>query len=153
MFKLYKFNTDIDNMFNQMDALFNYPLSSDNTKKRGLKSIIKRPHNLITIKDENGKICGYQLETVYTPFSKEDIKIEIKNGNSINVKCGMENKVKDVEMDYCGISYQSYEFTLPLAESTDITNITAKAEDGMLIINIPLEKEEPKEDCIEIKIQ
>lgn len=151
MFKLYKFN-DIDNMFKQMDAIFNYPISSDNTKKHGLKSIIKRPHNLITNKDENGKIIGYQLETVYTPFSKEDVKIEIKNGNIITVKCGKENKVRDVDMDYCGVSYQSYEFSLPLDDSTDIKNITAKAEDGMLRINMPLKKEEPKEDCIEIDI-
>lgn len=152
MFNYYKLNTDMDNIFKQMDAIFHYPISSDNTKKRGLKTLIKRPHNLITKKDENGKIIGYQLETVYTPFSKNDVKVEINNGNSITVRCGKENKVKDVEMDYCGVSYQSYEFTLPIDENTDIKNITAKAEDGMLRIYMPLKEEELSEDCFEIPI-
>lgn len=135
-----------------MDAIFNYPLSCDNTKNRGLRNLIRKPHNLITSKDKNGKVTGYKLETVYTPFSKDDIKVEIQN-NILTVKCGKENKIKDEEMDYCGVSYQSYEFSLPLSESVDTQKITAKAEDGMLRIDIPnkVEKED-KDKIIEIPL-
>lgn len=64
------------------------------------------------------------------------------------VKCGSENMKKDSDMDYCGISHQSYEFRLPLSETVDAKAISAKAEDGMLYITLPAKKvEEKKEDA------
>lgn len=142
----------MDNMFRQMDAIMNYPLSANTTKTHGLRSIIKRPHNLITNKDKDGKVTGYRLETVYTPFSKEDIKIEVEK-NVLTIKCGKENKIKEEDMDYCGISYQSYEFSLPLADSIDTTKITAKAEDGMLKINIPVKEVLPDDGKLMIDVK
>jgi len=143
---------DFDNMFRQMDAMFNYPLSCDTTKNRGLRSRIKKPHNLITNRDKDGKVTGYSIETVYTPFSKDDVKVEVKN-NVLTVKCGKENKIKDENMDYCGVSYQSYEFSLPLSESVDMSKISAKADDGMLRIDIPVKEELPNKDVIQIEVK
>jgi len=132
---------DMDNMFNWMDAMFNYQLPS--IGNRGLKPIISRPHNLITKRDENGKVTGYAIEVVYTPFRKDEVKVEVEDHN-LTVRCGAENKVKDDNMDYCGISYQSYKFTIPLANDIDENAIDAKAEDGILKIQLPVKKVEEK---------
>jgi len=128
----------LDDMFSQMDALINYPLSgATQFKNRGLKPVISRPHNLLTKKDTNGKTIGYGLEVVYTPFKKADVDVRVLNGE-LTVSIGSENKVKDADLVYCGISHQSYEFKLPLAPEIDTAKITAKAEDGVLSIDLPV---------------
>lgn len=132
---------EMDNMFRRLDALSQYPISSFNN--RGLRSIIRRPHNLLTKKDEAGNVVGYQVAVVYTPFSKNDVKVEVL-GNQLTVKCGSENKIKDEDMDYCGISHQAYSFTIPLSDMVDVNSISAKAEDGILYIDLPVKKLEEK---------
>lgn len=136
------------NMFRNLEAIMDFDF---NKESRGLRRWLGRPHNLITKKDENGKIESYQLEVVYTPFKKDDVKVEVLDG-ALNVKCGSENKVKDEDMDYCGISHQSYSFTIPLSDAIDIDAIDAKAEDGVLYIGLPVKKtEERKPLSIEVK--
>ena len=66
---------NMDNMFRRMDALMSYPLSA--IENRGLKSIIRRPHNLITKKDENGNVISYGIDVVYTPFKRDEVKVEV----------------------------------------------------------------------------
>ena len=128
------------NMFKNLEAVMDFDF---NKESRGLKRWIKRPHNLITKKDKDGKIEKYQLELVYTPFKKDEVKVEVLEG-VLNVKCGSENKVKDEDMDYCGISHQSYSFSIPLADEIDVNAIEAKAEDGVLYIELPVKKSEEK---------
>ena len=56
-------------------------------------------------------------------------------------------------MTYCGISHQSYEFSLPLAENIDTAKISAKAEDGILYISLPVKKaEEKKTEALQIEV-
>lgn len=139
-----------ENMFRNLEAVMDFDF---NKESRGLKRWLKRPHNLITKKDKDGKIEKYQLETVYTPFKKDDVKIEVLDG-MLTVKCGSENKVNDEDMDYCGISRQSYSFSIPLSDSIDISAINAKAEDGVLYIDLPVKKIEDKKTIpvqIEVK--
>lgn len=138
------------NMFRNLEAMMDFDF---NRESRGLKKWIRRPHNLITKKDENGKITGYEVSVVYTPFKRDEVKVEVLDG-MLTVKCGTENKVKDEDMDYCGISHQSYSFSLPLADAVDTTAITAKAEDGMLYIELPvkqIEEKKPEPLSIEVK--
>ena len=144
------FGDPFANMFKEMEALMDFDFTRES---KGLKKLIKRPHNLITNKDENGKVTSFDLEVVYTPFKKNECKVTVLD-NVLSVNCGSENKVKDDKMDYCGISHQSYSFALPLAECVDTKAISAKAEDGMLYINLPVKKTEekkPAEQEIEIK--
>ena len=144
------FSDPFANMFKEMEAIMDFDFSR---QSRGLKKLIKRPHNLITNKDENGKVTSFDLEVVYTPFKKSECKVKIQD-NVLSVECGSENKVKDADMDYCGISHQSYSFALPLAECIDTKLITAIAEDGMLYINLPVKKLEDKKSTeLEIQIQ
>lgn len=128
--------TGMSNMFRNLEAMMDFDFKKES---RGLRRWIGRPHNLITKKDEKGNIQGYKLEVVYTPFAKDEVKVEILD-HVLTVKCGSENKIKDEDMDYCGISHQSYEFSMPLADSIDEAGITAKAEDGILNIEFPVKK-------------
>ena len=130
------------NMFKELEALMDFDFTRE---AKGLKKWIKRPHNLITNKDQDGKVTSFGLEVVYTPFKKEECKVQVLD-NMLSVSCGSENKVKDSEMDWCGVSHQSYCFTLPLPDYVDTDAITAKAEDGMLYINLPVKKVEEKKD-------
>lgn len=131
---------------NMMSKTFN-----DDFKNRGLKDVITKPHNLLTNKDEKGNVVSYSLEVVYTPFKKEDVKVQVLN-NILTVACGKENKVKDPNMIYCGISNQSYTFSLPLDKCVDTAEITAKAEDGILTITLPLKKPDLPEEPEPLKI-
>ena len=119
---------------NLMSKTFN-----DDFKNRGLKDVITKPHNLLTNKDENGNIVSFALEVVYTPFKKDDVKVEVCD-NLLTVKCGNENKVKDPNMIYCGISNQSYSFSIPLDKCVDTTKISARADDGILYIDMPVKQ-------------
>jgi len=119
----------------------------------GLKSVIKRPHNLINVKDKDGNVIGQRLEMVTTPFKKEDVKITVKD-NVLTVKCGTENVKTEENEDivYRGISAQSHTFSLSLAPTIDQTLITAENKDGILKINLPFIAKEPEKDTVEIEI-
>ena len=62
------------NMFKEMEALMNFDFSRSSG---GLKKWIKRPHNLITNKDKDGKVTSFGLEVVYTPFKKNECKVQV----------------------------------------------------------------------------
>lgn len=150
---MYSMFEQMDRMWRNLDAMFNYPLTVDGSKfkTRGLKNVINRPHNLITKKDDSGVVKSFQLEVPYTPFKKDEVNVEVKD-NVLTVSCGTENKVKDEEMDFSSISYQSFSFSIPLSDTVDIKNISAKAEDGMLRIDLPAKALECKKDDV-LKIE
>lgn len=127
-------------MFGATMAMFDEAFGTE-FQNKGLKQLIHKPHNLLTKKDENGNIESFSLEVVYTPFKKSDVKVTLDD-NVLTVTCGTENKAKDDEMIYCGISHQSYTFSLPLTKDVDTANIKAKAEDGILYITLPMKKPE-----------
>ena len=84
------------NMFRNLEAMMDFDFGKES---RGLKKWVKRPHNIITKKDENGKITEYQLAVVNTPFKKSEVKIQITD-NILSVKCGsipMEVKTLSVK--------------------------------------------------------
>jgi len=139
----------MNNMFKEIEALMDFDF---NNESKGLRKIISRPHNLITRKDKDGKISSFELQVVHTPFKKSEVKVNVLD-NVLSVQCGTENKIKDKDMDYCGISHQSYQFSLPLSEQIDTKTITAHAEDGVLYVNLPvkgIEEDKPEAQVIEV---
>ena len=136
-----------------MDALARPFDDKRNIMNYGLKSIIKRPHNLINVKDKDGNVIGQRLEMVTTPFKKEDVKITVKD-NILTVKCGTENVKSDENEDvvYRGISAQSHTFSLSLAPTIDQSLITAENKDGVLKINLPFIAKDSEKDAVEITI-
>ena len=136
-----------------MDALARPFDDKRNIMNYGLKSIIKRPHNLINVKDKDGNVIGQRLEMVTTPFKKEDVKITVKD-NILTVKCGTENVKSEENEDvvYRGISAQSHTFSLSLAPTIDQSLITAENKDGVLKINLPFIAKASEKDAVEITI-
>ena len=134
-------------MFNRLESMFDdtFETKFQNT---GLKKVIHRPHTLVEKRNnETNEIESYQLEVVYTPFKKSEVNVSIKD-SVLYVKCGTENKERDDGVIFSNISYQSYEFTIPLTDLIDSENITAKAEDGILYISLPVKTQEVIEDKI-----
>lgn len=131
-------NDIFDDMFEQLNAMFNTPTARQPLTSYGLKKVISRPHNLYTIKDKDGNVISYKLDVVTTPFKKEDVKIQVQD-DVLTVKCGNENyRDKDEEhMIYRGISSQSYQFSLKLNHIA-VKDIQAKIEDGILHIEMPV---------------
>lgn len=136
-----------------MDALTRPFDEKRNVMTYGLKSVIKRPHNLINVKDKDGNVVGQRLEMVTTPFKKEDVKITVKD-DVLTVRCGTENVKTEENEDvvYRGISAQSHTFSLSLAPTIDKALITAENKDGILKINLPFVAKEPEKDTVEIAI-
>lgn len=137
--------TILEDMFDEILAMTRYPLIDKPLSHNGFKDIIRRPHNLYTIKDDDGNIVAYKLDVVTTPFKKDDVKIKVLN-DILTVSVGNDDfKEEDSEhMTFRGISSQTYEFQLKL-NGIDQKNITAKVEDGILHIKLPVcKKEQPK---------
>ena len=86
-------------------------------------------------------------------FKKEDVKVSVEN-DVLTVKCGVyppEHDNDDAFLVYRGISAQTYEFSLKL-NRIDVSKISAKIEDGILHLEMPVIKEE-KPKAIQIAIQ
>ena len=146
----------MDEMWRDMDWFFNRPLQINDRsgfKTRGLKRVIGRPHSLITKKDDKGNVTGWALEFPYTPFKKNEVNVEVKD-NALVVTCGTENKTRDEEMDFSDISYQMFNFSIPLSENVDVSKISAIADDGMLRVELPAKAiEEKKPDVLKIEVK
>lgn len=146
----------MDEMWRDMEWFFNRPLQLEDSsafKNRGLKRIIGRPHSLITKKDNDGKVTGWSIELPYTPFTKDEVNVEVKD-HSLVVTCGTENKTRDENMDFSDISYQMFSFSIPLSDNVDVTKISAIANDGMLRIELPAKAvEEKKPEVLKIEVK
>lgn len=146
MFDIIRSNSPWDDMWKTMDALMQYPFKEKTLETNGLKALIRRPHNIVAVKDKDGKIVSQRLEVVTTPFAKDDVKVTVSD-NTLTVECGSENKEEKNEDDYIykGISSQTYSFSIRLSDKIDKSAIKAKNVDGVLTISLPFKKEEPKE--------
>lgn len=128
----------------------------DNLASRGLKKIISRPHDLVNMKDEKGNVIGQKLSLVYTPFKKDQIKVTVED-DTLTVAIGDEKKEEkkdeNGEIVYKGISTQATRFSIKLTDQIDKKAVTAKAEDGMLHIDLPFVKKADEPKQIEISVQ
>ena len=132
----------------------NENIVKEELQNNGLKSVIKLPHNIYFEQDENKVVTKQVIEIVYTPFSKDDIKIELQN-SILTVFIGKNNKINRYipkYLVYHGISNQAKSFSLKLLDIVDQKRISAKAEDGILTLIFPYKLETPKEKPVEIKI-
>lgn len=134
------FNNFIDDFFPQLPSIlhdeFVAPLSKQFTP--------------VNVKQND---TGYILEVVAPGFTKEDFKIALDNYKltiSAEKKFNAENTTeKLIRKEY---KFQSFKRSFTIDEKTDVENISAKYENGVLTLNLPL-KGEVKEAAKEISIQ
>ena len=99
MFDMMKPLATWDDMWQNMIALTEYPMTGKTLKDIGLRKLISRPHNLINVKDNDGNVIAQKLEVVTTPFAKGDVKVGV-NGNVLTITCGSKKEVgKDEVQD------------------------------------------------------
>jgi HSP20 family molecular chaperone IbpA len=140
-----------------MDEFFNNSYASPGStgSQSTIASIIKRPHNLLTVTDKNGDVAKYILEIVYTPFKKEDVNISIED-NVLQFNCDKDTKDEKTKDGssyvYRGISSQGFSFSLPFIEDIDVDKIEAIAEEGVVRITFPIaESSKPVRKNITLK--
>lgn len=151
-------------LFNLIDVVHS-PMSTsaksepDALTRRGLKAIINRPHNLYT-EEKDGIISKYCIETVYTPWSADDVKISYSNtpeqGAKLNVSVGKDTskyaEAFTMVERYRGISKRAFTFDLPLMGlNVDPKNISVTAEDGLLRIELPVDR--TNDEVLSIKVK
>lgn len=153
MLSIIKPQTTWDDMWKTMDALMQYPFKEKTLETNGLKTLIRRPHNIVNVKDENGNVIAQNLEVVTTPFSKNDVKVSFID-NTLSVECGNQNEVEEDKSDYVykGISSQSYTFALKLGDNIDREKIKAKNVDGVLTVTLPFKQFE-EEKIINVEVE
>ena len=102
----------------------------------------------MNIIDLNGN--GFELQIALAGFSKENIQVEVKD-KILNIK--VEPPVLDSETVYLrqGISYRNMETSFQLNDKIDVSKISVKFVDGLLIINVPL-KEDAETKTRKIKV-
>jgi HSP20 family molecular chaperone IbpA len=106
----------------------------------GLKELIGRPHNLYAEHNDKGEITKYVIKIVYTPFSKKDVHVSVKD-NTLNIEIGKENLSPEKNCVYCGISRQRERISMYLSDrNVEFEKITAKCDDGILTIELPVNK-------------
>jgi len=110
----------------------------------GLKPLINRPHNLYVEHNDKGVITKYGMKIVYTPFSKKDVHVSVKNNNLV-IEIGRENIPAEKDCIYCNISKHCERITMGLSNwNIDVDEISAKCDDGILTIEMPVKAEQPR---------
>lgn len=137
------FNSLMDDIFRDFEAV-----------SHSMEATKGRPVNRGYLKDKNGNVTNIVLETIYTPFKKQDVDVSVTDDVliiSMGVKTDSNNLSADIEYDYKSISKKSVEMKFKLLGDVDQEKITAEAEDGVLKINIPIANVTPISRKIALK--
>ena len=99
------------------------------------------PMNVVNVK-KDGKTVAKRLEYALAGFSKDEIKLSLKN-DILTIEAE-HNPVADENetTEYNGISYKKMTLSYSLMDNADQDGITNKFSNGLLSITIPLKKEE-----------
>ena len=105
---------------------------------------------------ENKK--GFIVEVAAPGMTKEDFNVKIDDDNNLLITVEKKTETEEHDENTCYLrrefSYSHFQRRMILPDTVDRDKISAKAENGILSINIPKreEQEEPKVDrTIEIK--
>lgn len=101
---------------------------------------------------------GFQVEVAAPGMTKEDFDVKIDDDNHLVISVDKKTESEERDDDTCYLrrefSYSHFQRRMILPDTIDKENISAKAENGVLTIDIPKQKEKdiPKIDrTIEIK--
>ena len=95
---------------------------------------------------------GYAIELAVPGYSREDFILNVENGV---LTLGLDGKVTDTQEEYKTIrrrewSYSSFKRSFTLPEGTNVEQITASYESGILNVNIPVIEETVTKRIIQI---
>jgi len=93
---------------------------------------------------------GLRIEIAAIGLDKEDIKIETKDGNVIQVSHEKSKEKEGNHRLYSGISRKSFNLAWKISPKFDLSKISANLDKGLLSIDIPVAPEK-KPKLIDIK--
>jgi HSP20 family molecular chaperone IbpA len=111
----------------------------DSTSMDLFRPITKElPYPIDTFIDET----GLHLEVAAVGTSKEDFEIKIEN-NVLNLKKTSQNKPKE-NRRYLkrGIIRRDFAFALKITDQFDLSKLSARLENGLLLVDVPYVKEQ-----------
>lgn len=95
---------------------------------------------------------GYYLEIAAPGLRKEDFKIDInENVLSISAERSSENEQEKTNYKSREFNYSSFKRSFTLPEHTDLENISAEYEHGILTMSLPVKEEAKKTLQIAVK--
>lgn len=99
------------------------------------------PSDVIEIKDDTGKVTGYEIDVTLAGIPRENIDVNVDN-DAININISKNEKNEDKSKNYIqrGISRRSMCVRYGL-HGIDKEKIKATLLDGMLKIELPLAEE------------
>ena len=115
--KFIPYSIGFDNLF---DRLFDIDLESSNSYP---------PYNISKVDDNN-----YVIEMALAGFNKDDIEIELSDGELTVRSKKREDSNKDVNLIHQGIPHRSFNRKFTLSEEILVKN--AEMKNGMLIIKL-----------------
>ena len=96
----------------------------------------------------------FKIELVLPGFKKEDVQINVQN-NLLTIKVENEAKVEKQDVyKYAHREFDTFNFEKQyrIPKSVDGEKISAKFENGILIVELPKKEEAKEKDPVEIKI-
>lgn len=127
---------------NLLDDVF----GNDGLMTRGFRSLVKNPPVNITKSKE-----GYVLQLMVPGINKDLVNIDVVNNV---LKISYEHKeavAEDVQVIKSEFALGTFERSFTLDAKMDVEGINARYDNGVLLVAIPLKKEEqPKEIRISI---
>ena len=104
------------------------------------------PTNVVRTED------GFEVHIFAVGFEKQDIEVSV-NGDTLTVN-GTRTVADDYQPDFVRQEYpiKSFERGFQISDTSDVENITAKQENGVLIITLPL-KPDAKPNKQKVNVQ
>ena len=136
---------EFDNIFDKFEDIFKFPNYLDKFGGSLLTKYTKKPAMNVSNTEKE-----YIIELSVPGLSKEDIKIEFNDNDTLTIsgKKKTEKSDKRTGYSYSEFSYDTFERILKLPEDTDtskLDTITAKHENGVLTLTIPKLQEDKKD--------
>ena len=102
-------------------------------------------YNVFLCRDANNVVNAFKVRMVYAPYKKTDVDIQVEHDRVV-VNVGQANKGATESEDVVFIGYERkpfkvsipFEYLVDKNEEVDTEHVSARADDGVLEITIPI---------------
>lgn len=95
---------------------------------------------------------GLEIDIAAVGLTRDDIDLQIKDGDTLVVEYKKEDRQEDKEQHYIrkGIARRAFRFAWKIAPKFNLSDISAKMENGLLQLKVPVAPEaQPKQITID----
>lgn len=105
-------------------------------------------YNISVKRDANNAVTSYKIYTVYAPYKKSDVEVQVESDRiiiNIGFKVADEKKDSSEEIVFTRYARSPSNFSIPFEdivrdknEEIDVDHISARTDDGVLEITVPI---------------